>query len=122
MSGDDPVVASADGPAAPPRSNGELVFAEPWESRAFGVAVALHDAKVVGFDAFRERLIDEIGAWEASHGSADASYRYYERWLTALERTLLAERVVDPDDLEVARAAIEREWEHDHDHGHGDDS
>ena len=118
MSGVDPVVASADGPAAPPRSNGELVFAEPWESRAFGVAVALHDAKVVGFEAFRERLIDEIGAWEASHGSADASYRYYERWLTALERTLLAERVVDPDELEVASASIEREWDHDHDH-HG---
>jgi nitrile hydratase accessory protein len=90
------------------------VFAEPWESRAFGVAVALHDARVVDFEAFRERLIEEIGAWEASRGSADRTYRYYERWLTALERTLLAERLVDPDDLEVARAAIEREWDHDH--------
>ena len=29
-----------EGPAAPPRSNGELVFAEPWESRAFGMAVS----------------------------------------------------------------------------------
>ena len=37
----DPAVVAVDGPAAPPRSNGELVFAEPWESRAFGVAVAL---------------------------------------------------------------------------------
>jgi nitrile hydratase accessory protein len=120
VSGVDPAVASADGPAAPPRSNGELVFSEPWESRAFGVAVALHDARVVDFEAFRERLIDEIGAGQASHGSADASYRYYEHWLTALERTLLAERVVDPDDLQVARAAIEREWDHDHDHDHGD--
>jgi hypothetical protein len=27
-----------EGPAAPPRSNGELVFAAPWESRAFGLA------------------------------------------------------------------------------------
>ena len=27
------------GPAAPPRDNGELVFAQPWESRAFGMAV-----------------------------------------------------------------------------------
>jgi nitrile hydratase accessory protein len=120
VSGVDPDLAPADGPAAPPRSNGELVFAEPWESRAFGVAVALHDARVVDFEAFRERLIDEIGAWEASHGSADASYRYYERWLTALERTLLADRVVDRDDLEVSRAAIEREWDHDHVHDHGD--
>ena len=122
MSGVDSVVASSDGPAAPPRSNGELVFAEPWESRAFGVAVALHDANVVDFEAFRKRLIDEIDVWEASHASTDASYSYYERWLIALERTLLAERVVDPDDLEVARAAIEREWDHDHDHDHGDNA
>ncbi len=118
MSSVDPDVASADAPAAPPRTNGELVFAEPWESRAFGVAVALHDAGVVDFEAFRARLIEEIGAWEASHGSADGRYRYYERWLTALERTLLADRIVDLDDLDVAREAIEREWDHDHDHGH----
>ena len=30
------------GPAAPPRDNGELVFAAPWESRAFGLALALN--------------------------------------------------------------------------------
>ena len=36
-------VLEIDGPAAPPRDNGELVFAEPWESRAFGLAVTLHD-------------------------------------------------------------------------------
>lgn len=107
-----------EGPAAPPRANGELVFAEPWESRAFGVAVALHDAGVVDFEAFRARLIEEIGAWEASHGSADEGYRYYERWLAALERTVLTERIVNPDDLDVAREAIEREWDHDHDHDH----
>ena len=28
----------------PPRANGELVFEAPWESRAFGVAVALHES------------------------------------------------------------------------------
>jgi len=112
----DPDVASPDAPAAPPRTNGELVFAEPWESRAFGVAVALHDARVVDFEAFRARLIEEIGSWEASQGPADRGYRYYERWLTALERTLLAERMVDLDDLDRAREAIEREWDHDHDH------
>lgn len=30
--------------APPPRANGELVFAEPWESRAFGMALTLHDS------------------------------------------------------------------------------
>ena len=33
-----------EGSAAPPRANGELVFAEPWESRAFAMAVALCEA------------------------------------------------------------------------------
>ena len=30
-----------DGPAAPPRSNGELAFNAPWERRVFGVTMAL---------------------------------------------------------------------------------
>ena len=116
MSRVDPDVASPDATAAPPRANGELVFTEPWESRAFGVAVALHDAGVVDFEAFRVRLIAEIGTWESTHAPGDEGYRYYERWLTALERTLLSERIVEPGALEAARAATEHEWEHDHSH------
>jgi len=112
----DPDVASPDAPGAPPRANGELVFAEPWESRAFGVAVALHDAGIVDFEAFRARLIDQIGEWERRHGPAGEGYRYYERWLTALERTLVAGRLVDAAALDAAREAIEHDWGHDHDH------
>ena len=116
MSGVDPDVVSPVAPAAPPRANGELVFDEPWESRAFGVAVALHDAGVVDFEAFRARLIGEIGEWEGSHAPEDEGYRYYERWLTALEQTLLAERILEPASLVAAREAIARDWEHDHRH------
>jgi nitrile hydratase accessory protein len=112
----DPDLVSPDGPAAPPRSNGELVFAEPWESRAFGVAVALHDAGVVDFEAFRARLIGEIGDWEAAHAAGEGGYRYYERWLTALERTVLGEGVVAQESLDSAREAIAHDWEHDHSH------
>src|SRR5260221_8957055 len=57
------------GAAAPPRDNGELVFAAHWESRAFGVALALHDAGRIGWEDFRQTLIAEIGAWEAAHPS-----------------------------------------------------
>ncbi|GED84200.1 hypothetical protein TNCT6_12850 [Streptomyces sp. 6-11-2] len=42
-----------EGPAAPRRSNGELVFAEPWESRAFGMAVTLYEAGVFGWTEFQ---------------------------------------------------------------------
>ena len=49
-----------DGPVAPPRRNGELVFAEPWESRVFGLTMALHQAGIFIWDEFRSRLIDAI--------------------------------------------------------------
>ena len=109
----DPAVADQNAPAAPPRSNGELVFEEPWESRAFGIAVALHDAGVIDFEVFRTRLIEEIGAWNEPGRSAGEEYRYYERWLTALEQTLLEAGLVDAGCIGVARAALEHEWAHD---------
>lgn len=114
----DPVVADPSSPAAPPRSNGELVFEAPWESRAFGVAVALHDVGVVDFERFRAKLIEEIAAWEAEHGASAEGYRYYERWLAALERTLVEDRLVDPAGVAAAREALAREWSHEHDHDH----
>ena len=65
---------------------------------------------------FRARLIGAIGDWEGSHGPDDEGYRYYERWLTALERTVLAEGIVDPASLVAAREAIEHDRDHDHRH------
>jgi nitrile hydratase accessory protein len=106
----EPVVARMDGHAALPRRNGELVFEQPWESRAFGMVVALHERGAFDWDDFRDRLVDEIGARPEDDGAL-----YYERWLAAFER-LLAERGV-LDDAEVAARAREiAEHEHDHEH------
>ena len=115
MSGDtDPAIADPTAPAAPPRSNGELVFSAPWESRAFGVAVALHDAGVLDFESFRARLVEEIAGWEAEHGPDADGYRYYERWLAALERALREERIVEQARIDAARETIAHAWAHDH--------
>lgn len=97
-----------------PRSNGELVFSAPWESRAFGMAVALHEQGIYDWDAFRDRLIDEIGA----HGPDDGR-RYYERWLASLEQLLLGLGVVTDDEIEQRVEALAQQDDHDHDHdGH----
>jgi nitrile hydratase accessory protein len=95
-------VADMDGPAALPRANGELVFAAPWESRVFGMAVALHDDAAYPWDEFRDRLIAEIARAEAA-GEAST---YYERWLAALERLLVERGWVDPAALDVRTAEI----------------
>jgi nitrile hydratase accessory protein len=71
---------AVDGPAAPPRSNGELLFAAPWESRAFGLAVALHADGAFAWSRFQKALIARI--------AAPGERPYYEDWLGALEDVL----------------------------------
>jgi nitrile hydratase accessory protein len=109
-------VTAAEGPAAPPRANGELVFRAPWESRAFGVAIALHDAGAIDYEDFRSRLIGEISA----HADADADdgSDYYERWLDALQQLLVERGIVSTAELDARSVEIAHAWDHDHAHAH----
>ena len=111
------------GPAAPPRDNGELIFAAPWESQAFGLALALQEAGRIDWEDFRQSLIAEVGSWEASHSPQD-EWSYYRCWLRALER-LVGERGLVPAEELRARVAVlaARPAEHGpgvlaHDHDH----
>jgi Nitrile hydratase beta subunit len=65
-----------DGALAPPRSNGELVFAALWQARAFGLAIALLEGHHLGWDAFRRHLLVAI----EEHAEAT----YYEQFVDAL--------------------------------------
>lgn len=103
------------GPAAPPRINGELVFEAPWEARAFGIAVSLHEQGLFAWDEFRERLIEEIGRWERAHPdvrTAEAGYRYYERWLAALECLLSEKGLCAAPDVDARSAELAARPEH----------
>ena len=79
-------ILGPDGPAAPPRENGELVFRAPWESRVFGLTMALHERGLLDWNRFRECLIAEIAAWEQR--AAAGEWSYYACWQAALERLL----------------------------------
>ena len=101
------------GPAAPPRSNGELVFAEPWESRAFGLAMALHDGGFFEWEAFRRQLIGAVARAEAAGGD----FSYYRCWLEALQTLLDSSGVVDAGSVEARAAELAcRPAGHDHRH------
>jgi nitrile hydratase accessory protein len=118
----DAEIGLMDGAAALPRKNGELVFEAPWEGRAFGVAVALSDQRLYQWDEFRQHLIAEIQAGDAR----GAETTYYERWLAALERTLVERGLVTPEELdaraeEYASGAREDHTHDDHDHEHHHD-
>jgi nitrile hydratase accessory protein len=102
------------GPAAPPRSNGELVFAEPWESRAFGLVVTLFDAGVFEWSQFQAALIAQIAAWERDHPAGEC-FSYYRCWLAALESVLAQAGLVAPTDVASRAAALAtRPAGHDH--------
>ena len=83
-------VANLEGAVALPRKNGELVFEAPWEGRAFGMAVVLHERGAYPWDEFRDRLVEHIG---------EGSPSYYESWLAAFESLLLARGMIAPDEL-----------------------
>jgi nitrile hydratase accessory protein len=111
---DDGGLLASEGPTAPPRRNGELVFAAPWESRLFGLTMALHRDRLFVWEDFQRLLIDEIQSWERAHPSGEA-WSYYERWQAAFERLLAAKDVCAPDEV-MERAAILARRPPDHDH------
>lgn len=103
--------ADMEGLAAPPRSNGELVFDEPWESRAFAMAVSLAEAEVFSWRDFQEALIARI----ARHDAASTPWRYYRHWLDALEDVLADRGAVKHDDVTVRASELSaRPDRHDH--------
>ncbi|MGI9001560.1 MAG: nitrile hydratase accessory protein [Pseudonocardia sp.] len=105
---------AVDGPAAPPRSNGELVFAEPWEGRAFGMAVTLHEAGAFTWEQFQSALITRIASWEADHPTG-VGWSYYHCWLDALEDVLASDGTVFTDEIDArARELSHRPGGHDH--------
>jgi nitrile hydratase accessory protein len=90
------IAADINSPASIPRRNGEPVFREPWESRVFGMAVALCERGLYDWDEFRERLIGEISSADARGDTST----YYERFLAALERLLLDKDVCVRDEID----------------------
>jgi nitrile hydratase accessory protein len=107
-------VLDVQGPAAPPRRNGELVFQAPWESRLFGVTMALHRARVFAWEEFRQLLIAEVRAWEDDRRPG-RNWSYYERWQAALETLLARKGICLADEVgERVASLADRPAGHDH--------
>ena len=111
-----------------PRRNGELVFEAPGRPRVRRRRGAVRAAGASSWEAFRSRLIDEIGAWEREHG-ADTSDWELLRALARLARAPACSSASSWTSAEVeARVARiahadahDHDHEHDHDHDHDHD-
>ena len=110
----DEQLLDADGPGAPPRRNGELVFAAPWESRLFGLTISLYRKGLFEWDDFRSLLIEEISDWEQS-GKERGEWSYYERWQAALERLLAKRGILGGNEVDSRTSTLaDRPAGHDH--------
>lgn len=114
------LIADMEGAVAMPRKNGELVFASPWEARAFGLAIALHDQGHYNWESFRSLLIEEIGLADEQRDCTDNTdeEEYYEHWSRALHRLLLKLGMVDERELAACIERVKAENAHDHPHDH----
>ena len=104
-----------------PRDDEGPVFAEPWQAQAFAVVAELTDAGIVTREDWSRRLGDVFTEAEA-RGEFDTGARYYEHWLTALERLAVEKNLAGWDDLaserETLRAADHHRREDQLGHGH----
>ena len=99
-----------EGPAAPPRANGELAFEAPWESRLFGLTAALVEAGHLDWACFQAALIDAVGA--------GGDRPYWRSWLAAFTRLAVDDRGLVPARAVHDRAATFATRPPDHDHHH----
>jgi nitrile hydratase accessory protein len=90
-----------------PRDADGPVFCEPWEARAFAMALALHDGGVFTWGEWAAALGAEISRAQAAGdpGSGDA---YYRHWLAALERMVAEKGVATAKTL----ARYYEAWDH----------
>ena len=66
------LVADMGGTAALPRKNGELVFEAPWESQAFGMAIALYERNGFLLSDEASLLVGSVVAGLNSHFGRNA--------------------------------------------------
>jgi nitrile hydratase accessory protein len=78
-----------------PRDAGGPVFAEPWQAQAFALAVKLSEQGHFTWKEWAAALAEELKS-AADHGQPDDGSRYYEHWLSALERLVTEKHISDP--------------------------
>jgi nitrile hydratase accessory protein len=103
-----------------PRNETGPVFAEPWQAQIFAVVVGLTDAGKISHQEWADRLGAVLKEAEA-RGETDTGRRYYDHWLTALERLVVERNLTDWHELAHEGEAIREDDHHrreDQLHGH----
>jgi len=77
-----------------PRDEEGPIFSEPWQAQAFALAVRLSELGYFTWKEWASALAGEIKA-ASRRGDVDDGSRYYEYWLSALERLVTEKGLTD---------------------------
>ena len=81
------------------------VFAEPWQAQAFALAIRLSEQGHFTWKEWAAALAAELKS-TADRGEPDDGKRYYEHWLAALEKLVMAKGLTD----DAALKRRKHEW------------
>lgn len=98
-----------------PRDESGPVFAEPWQAQAFAVIVKLTEAGRLTWKEWAERLGAVLREAE-ERGEFDTGQRYYEHWLTAVERLVVEKNLAGLEELAEEGEAIRENDHHRREH------
>ena len=90
-----------------PRDDEGPVFREPWEARAFAMALALHARGLFTWTEWADALARQIKLAQAD-GDPDTGETYYRHWLATLEKLVAAKNIAPASELHRYRVA----WDH----------
>jgi nitrile hydratase accessory protein len=91
-------------PGQPLGAGGEPVFAEPWQARAFALALQLHERGLFTWPEWTDALAAQIRRAQAA-GDPDLGDSYYRHWLAALEAIVAAKGASSNEELARYAAA-----------------
>jgi len=89
-----------------PRDRDGPVFGTPWQAQAFALTLSLHEKGVFSWPEWAAALSSQIKSAQAS-GDPDTGETYYQHWLNALERLVIAKEIATGDSLR----ALEQAWD-----------
>lgn len=84
----------------------DVRFAEPWEAKAFAIIVQMSGAGHFTWAEWVDCFSGEVNAATAAEAAGRPAPTYYEQWLAAAEKLLIAKGVTSSEQLLAKRFAI----------------
>ncbi len=90
----------------PLSADDDVKFNEPWEARAFAIVVRLTNAGHFTWAEWVECFSKEVAEATAVEAAGDTPKTYYQQWLTAAEKMLVAKGVTSFDQLSARKFSM----------------